>query len=73
MAALNITPRKGTLDFGEKSGKNMQTGMMFLVFSIALIIVDCYCVLKLNSEVKREKEGFKPAGRSARYAVDEED
>ena len=73
MAALNITPRKGTLDFGEKSGKNMQNGMMFLVFSIALIIVDCYWVLKLNSEVKREKEGFKPAGRSVRYAVDEED
>ena len=51
----------------------MKSGMTFLLLSIALIIVDCYFVCKLNNEVNREKEGFRPAGRSGKYAVDEEE
>ena len=75
LAALNITPRKGSLDFGESSKKTMHSGLIFLVISIGLFVLDCYCICNLNNEINREKQGFAPA-RAARYRtemVDEEE
>lgn len=63
LAALNLTPKRGSLDFGEKSGTSMQQGIMFLGFSIFLIMMDFYYICKLNNEVNREKEEFKQPGR----------
>ena len=54
LAALNITPKPGSLDFGEKSSVNFHTGLILLIFSSILLIVDCYCIASVHWEQKAE-------------------
>lgn len=68
LAAINITPKPGSLDFGEKSYVELKSGVIFLILSVALLVVDCYYILKTNQEANAEKQGYKRDIQQAKKA-----